>query len=172
MERATDSGGSGPPGHPGGAEPSRADLYAAIQYGGQRMAAGLIRLLHAMSARTDLNPTDFQTYALLNVGGPMTPGEIAQGLRLATGSVTVVVDRLEQRGLVERRRHPADRRKVVVHLRTPPEAMVRGGSLGIRDAMVDLHDGYSTAELAVISDWLQRVGVVLADLAAGDPPPD
>ncbi len=94
-------------------------LYLAIQRDGQRLATGLIRLLHAMSVGVDLNPSDFQCYALLRIEGPMTPGEISQSMKLATGSVTVLIDRLEARGLVIRDRHPDDRRKVIVRLAEP-----------------------------------------------------
>ncbi|MFW5420819.1 MarR family transcriptional regulator [Nocardiopsis sp. CNT-189] len=146
---------------------SRELLYGAIQSDGQRLAAGLIRLLHAMSAGSGLNPTDFQCFALLRVGGPMTPGEIAQGLRLATASVTVVVDRLEAHGLVVRDRHPTDRRKVVVRLAEPAESGGSGGTgpIGLREAMTSLHDRYSPEELEVIADWLGRAGTLLTELA-------
>ncbi|QBI54823.1 MarR family winged helix-turn-helix transcriptional regulator [Streptomonospora litoralis] len=151
---------------------SREDLYSAIRHDGQRLAAGLIRLLHAMSADSDLNPTDFQCYALLRVGGPMTPGEIAHGLRLTTGSVTVVVDRLARRGLVRRERHPRDRRKVVVY---PQEAeTVRTGTpTGLGAAMSAMHERYSEAELELIAAWLARAGTVLDEVAtATGPAPD
>src|SRR5690625_3270197 len=145
---------------------SRDDLYTVLQQDGQRMAAGLIRLLHAMSADSDLNPTDFQCFALLRVGGPMTPGEIAQGLRLTTGSVTVVVDRLVARGLVRRERHPEDRRKVVVHPQEPG-AVRTGTPAGLGAAMRSMHERYTEAELEVIASWLVRTGAVLEDVAAG-----
>ncbi|MDA0567653.1 MarR family transcriptional regulator [Streptomonospora sp. S1-112] len=159
-----DAPGTGPAPRP------RGELYTAIRGDGQRLAAGLIRLLHAMSAESDLNPTDFQCFALLRVGGPMTPGEIAQSLRLTTGSVTVVVDRLAERGLVRRDRHPEDRRKVVVRLAEGAAgAGVHGGGvpMGLAEAMTALHGRYSEAELEIIDDWLARAGAVLTEVAAG-----
>lgn len=146
---------------------SRERLYRDIQHDGQRLAAGLIRLLHTMSLGLDLNPTDFQAYALLRIQGPMTPGEIAQWLKLATGSVTVLIDRLEARGLVTRDRHPEDRRKVIVRPATTPEPgpAIRD-QLGIAQAMLALHERYSEAELKVIADWLHRTTETLHDLAS------
>jgi DNA-binding MarR family transcriptional regulator len=157
------------PGNPDLEHPrSRETLYQAIQGDGQRLAAGLIRLLHAMSVGLDLNPTDFQCYALLRIQGPMTPGEIAQGLRLASGSVTGVIDRMEARGLVVRDRHPEDRRKIVVRPAAQDTAPSSdAASLGIRDAMLTLHARYSEAELEVIADWLAHAGATLARLASG-----
>ncbi|GAA4526892.1 MULTISPECIES: MarR family winged helix-turn-helix transcriptional regulator [Nonomuraea] len=146
---------------------SRERLYLDIQQDGQRLATGLVRLLHTMSLGLDLNPTDFQAYALLRIQGPMTPGEIAQWLRLATGSVTALIDRLEARGLVARDRHPDDRRKVIVRPATEPEpGPATGDQLGIAQAMLAMHERYSEAELEVIADWLHRVTQTLNELAS------
>ncbi|MEV0970586.1 MarR family winged helix-turn-helix transcriptional regulator [Microtetraspora glauca] len=139
-----------------------------MQGDGQRLAAGLIRLLHAMSAGLDLNPTDFQCYMLLRSAGAMTPGEIAQWLKLATGSVTGLIDRMEARGLVVRDRHPEDRRKVVVRLADPSGSMsAEDNPLGIRDAMTAMHARYSEVELEIIADWLNRLGDTLNEISAG-----
>lgn len=46
--------------------------------------------------------------------GPLTPNEINAHLHLTSGSVTSLLDRLEQRALVTRSPHPTDRRKVLV----------------------------------------------------------
>lgn len=147
---------------------SRDRVYARIQDDGLRLAAGLIRLLHTVATGFRLNPSDFQAYLLLRIEGPMTPGEIAQCLRLATGSVTALLDRLEARGLVTRDRHPEDRRKVIVR---PAElaAADPGSSFpeGMRTAMLALHDRYSEAELEVVADWLRRTTRTLNDLASG-----
>lgn len=48
--------------------------------------------------------------------GPLTPNEINAHLHLTSGSVTSLLDRLEQRGLVTRGPHPTDRRKVLVSI--------------------------------------------------------
>jgi DNA-binding MarR family transcriptional regulator len=48
--------------------------------------------------------------------GPLTPSSIAQALRLTSGSVTALLDRLEAKGLVERSRDPSDRRGIRVSM--------------------------------------------------------
>ncbi|MBE1456780.1 DNA-binding MarR family transcriptional regulator [Nocardiopsis terrae] len=145
---------------------SRTDLYMALQTDGQQLAVGLVRLLHRMSERSGMNPTDFQCYTLLRVAGTMTPGEIADSLCLSTGSVTGVIDRMEAHGLVERTPHPLDRRKVAVRLVEGAEKIAAGTAPGMRDVMTSLHEDYSLEELEVITGWLDRVNTALDTLVA------
>jgi len=44
---------------------------------------------------------------------------IGAKIRLTSGSITAAVDRLERKGMVERRNDPADRRARIVHLTVP-----------------------------------------------------
>ncbi|GAB5412579.1 MAG: hypothetical protein Cons2KO_01820 [Congregibacter sp.] len=46
---------------------------------------------------------------------PRTPGAIATALKLTTGSVTTLLDRLESLELVERRPAPHDRRALLIY---------------------------------------------------------
>nr|WP_249188343.1 MarR family transcriptional regulator [Nocardiopsis sp. MG754419] len=138
----------------------------ALQTDGQQLAVGLVRLLHRMSERSGMNPTDFQCYTLLRVSGSMTPGEIADSLCLSTGSVTGVIDRMEAHGLVERAPHPLDRRKVAVRLVEGAEHLSTHTAPGMREAMTTMHEDYSSEELAVIVDWLDRVNGALDQLVS------
>jgi DNA-binding MarR family transcriptional regulator len=47
---------------------------------------------------------------------PMTLRDIAQAVEVDPSAATVGVDRLERRGLVQRRAHPTDNRRKLVHL--------------------------------------------------------
>ena len=57
-------------------------------------------------------------------GEPHSLGELATLLALPPASVTRLVDRLEERGLVERRRDDPDRRRVVAALKRKGEEIV------------------------------------------------
>jgi len=52
----------------------------------------------------------------LAVSGPLTVGEAARHLDRAQSVVSEIVDQLEAKGLLERERDPADRRRVLVWL--------------------------------------------------------
>ena len=49
-------------------------------------------------------------------GEPLEPGVIAERLLITSGSMTSMLDTLEKRGLVVRKPHPADRRKLLVDI--------------------------------------------------------
>lgn len=74
-------------------------------------------LLHAAVAeRFGLSATDLKALDLLQRRGPLAAGELARETGLATASVTSLIDRLEAKRFVERRRDAADRRRVTVTL--------------------------------------------------------
>ncbi|HVE16403.1 MAG TPA: MarR family transcriptional regulator [Chthoniobacterales bacterium] len=56
--------------------------------------------------------------------GPMSMTEIAEKMRHTTAAATGLVDRLQKLGFVDRVQSPADRRKVLVHLRPKGEELV------------------------------------------------
>src|SRR5882762_1819806 len=60
--------------------------------------------------------SDFAVLEALMHKGPLPVNEIGRKVLLTSGSITVAVDRLETKGLVERRAHGTDRRARVVHL--------------------------------------------------------
>ena len=60
--------------------------------------------------------SDFAVLEALLHKGPLPVNEIGRKVLLTSGSITVAVDRLEKKGLVERRAHGSDRRTRVVHL--------------------------------------------------------
>jgi len=67
-------------------------------------------------ADTGLCLTDFVALEALLHTGPLTISEIQAKVRLASGSMTAAVDRLERLGLVVRKSSPSDRRARIVEL--------------------------------------------------------
>lgn len=60
--------------------------------------------------------SDFAVLEAVLHKGPLPINEIGKKVLLTSGSITVAVDRLEEKGLVERRAHGTDRRAKMVHL--------------------------------------------------------
>jgi DNA-binding MarR family transcriptional regulator len=75
-------------------------------------------------------PAQFGLLTTLATLGPVPQAEVGRRLGISGASVVQMVDQLEQRGLVERRRLEWDRRTQVLHLRPgATEALARARSL-------------------------------------------
>ncbi|GAA4575500.1 hypothetical protein GCM10023176_44920 [Micromonospora coerulea] len=90
-------------------EESLAELFWAVA-----------RRLRHQSRRTlepwEINPGHARALAVLLRHGPMRLSALAEHLHIAPRSTTEVVDGLQERGLVERRPDPEDRRATLVAL--------------------------------------------------------
>jgi DNA-binding MarR family transcriptional regulator len=74
------------------------------------------RTFAAALAELEIEPRHFGTLSALREVGPIPQAELARTLGLSGASVVQIVDDMERRGLVERRRLPHDRRTQVLHL--------------------------------------------------------
>ena len=98
------------------AEPSLDELLVG--------AARALRRRWAAGLGPDLTPHDARALRVIGHHGPTRLGVVADHLRIAPRSVTDVVDRLEQRGLVARAPDPADRRALTVGLTDRGESVL------------------------------------------------
>src|SRR5690349_18088331 len=76
-------------------------------------------------AQLEMCGSDFAVLEALLHKGPLPVNEIGKKVLLTSGSITVAVDRLEKRGLVERRAHGSDRRARIVHLTREGKKLIR-----------------------------------------------
>jgi DNA-binding MarR family transcriptional regulator len=124
----------------------------------RRMIAAAVLFSHQVAEQLKLGASDAQFMTLLDVHGPMTPGQFAEMTGLKTGTVTGVLDRLENAGLVRRERDTADRRKVIVSLnREEGRSRVDPHYAGQADTMMRLLRTYDDEKLAVIADFMRTV---------------
>lgn len=78
------------------------------------VALNLDRYRQALGARYGIGVAEIITLGQLLFEGPVRAGAIAERTGLTQSSVTALLDRLESRGLVTRKRHPDNRRVVRV----------------------------------------------------------
>lgn len=75
--------------------------------------------LRAARAAFGVGATEMMALSHLFTIGQSSPTELARCLSITTASVTDLIDRLERAGHVTRRRHPEDRRRIIVELTVP-----------------------------------------------------
>jgi DNA-binding MarR family transcriptional regulator len=85
---------------------------------------------------------------VLEADGPLSMSRLAESLDVSVASATGIVDRLEQRGLVERRRETDDRRVIVVHRTAAGEAVFSDLAQRRRAGLSRLLAEFSDEELA------------------------
>jgi|SRR5581483_6369050 len=109
-----------------------------------------------VGARLDLGTAERHCIGFLHAG-PRPAGAIADAVGLTPAAITSLIDRLEARGLVERRKNANDRRQILVAL-TP--AAVKAGARYYGPIAKDgeaLLGKMSTAELEIVRTFLADV---------------
>jgi len=85
---------------------------------------------------------------LLEYDGPLTMRGLAEAIDVSQASATGIVDRMEQRGLVERQRDEEDRRVVRVAVTNEGRELIAGMVAQRRDHMAQMLDTFTDEELA------------------------
>jgi DNA-binding MarR family transcriptional regulator len=117
-----------------------------------------------------VNVTDMAALEQLLGEGPMTPGQLAEHLKVTTAAATQIVDRLERAGHVTRQRQAGDRRKICV---VPLEASIDRAFAQLApmlDGLDRVIAGLSPAERQVIEGFLSQVADVYHAVAELPPP--
>lgn len=106
------------------------------------------------SAEFDLSPA--QAMAVRELEGPLSMRELAERLYCDASNVTGIVDRLEERGLVERQMLPGDRRVKQLVLTDAGRALRAAHQERLSDD-VPLVSSLSPSERQVLADLFRRV---------------
>jgi DNA-binding MarR family transcriptional regulator len=122
------------------------------------------RLTAAVGQATGLTSTEIETLEQLEQAGSLTQRQLADRLRLTSGGTTLLVDRLEQRGLVSRRPHPSDRRAVLLELNPAPAHTASSLEL-YHQAVIAAAGKLSEAERNAVAGFLDAVSAAALETA-------
>lgn len=119
--------------------------------------------LNPLFAEHGLQPGEFDVLATLRRSGApyaLTPTALYEAAMLSSGGMTNRIDRLETAGLIERQKHPTDRRGVLVALTSQGKELI--------DRLVLLHVANEQRMLAALTAREQgQLGQLLAKLLQG-----
>jgi MarR family transcriptional regulator, 2-MHQ and catechol-resistance regulon repressor len=114
-------------------------------------------------ANTGLCLTDFVALEALLHKGPLTISEIQEKVRLASGSMTAAVDRLEKLGLVGRKASPSDRRARVVELTVKGKRLAASSFEKHAKDLEALMSALSEKEMEQLYGSLKKLGLLAAE---------
>lgn len=142
-----------------------ADIIAELAIAGRELRCiGSQRLV-----QRGLSVGSFHLTSMLERHGPLSMTRIAELVDVSLPTATGIVDRLEERGLVERIRVPDDRRLVLVQL-------TEGGRQALRDVdflkeafLEKVLTRLEPSNLVALSEVLRDARRVVAELAETEP---
>ncbi len=143
------------------AEAVLADLAVAV---GSLRCAGSQRLV-----RLGVSMTHFHVLTLLRHHEAMPMGRLADILDASMSSATGIIDRMEERGLVERVRVPDDRRVVLVRPTPAGLDLVDDVELVKNEVMIKALARLSDAQLERLSAAAADIGAAVEAEMASDP---
>jgi MarR family 2-MHQ and catechol resistance regulon transcriptional repressor len=108
--------------------------------------------------------SDFAALEVVLHKGPTPVNEIGRLVRLTSGSITSAVDRLEHKGLVERRTDSTDRRTRVVHLTPAGRKLISCAFADHERAMERAAEGLTKEERAELITLLKKLGLQAQNL--------
>ena len=128
----------------------------------KRLAGHLEQARRASFAHAELESWEFDVLAALRrAGGPqeLSPKELLLQNRVSSGTMTNRIDRLEQRGLVERRTHPGDGRGILVALTGDGLNRVDTAITRLLDAESELLGTLSPDDVGQLTGLLRRLSI-------------
>ncbi len=129
----------------------------------RRAANALTERLAAPMVEAGLTETQFGVLEALYHLGPMCQSDVARRILTSTGNVTLVVDKLEGRGLVRRVRLEDDRRYVELQLTAEGAALIKGFFPGHARRVAEAMAALPAAEQKVLGRLCRQLGLAQSE---------
>ncbi len=103
-----------------------------------------------------LRKVEYSLLMLLLANGPLVPKRLARTLALSNPNLTLLLDRLQERGLIRRERNERDRRSQNIVLTDEGAALAREAAAAAQPMERELLDRLSPAERAMLIELLKK----------------
>jgi len=105
----------------------------------------------------ELRKVEFSLLMLLHANGPLSPKQLATTLTLTSPNLTLLLDRLQSRGLLRRERNPSDGRSQHILLTEKGQRLARDSAAAAVPMERELQQPLSRAEHAMLIELLCRL---------------
>ena len=145
--------------------PTAEDLRAATR----RLDVALAQLHAALARRLQVSQPELMAISHVSAEGVLGPSELAHRIDVTTGAVTALVDRLAERGHLERHPHPDDRRKLLLTVTPHARDEVLRHVMPLEQDIRALAGTFSEDERSAIARFLEGLTAIVARHAEGEP---
>ena len=108
-----------------------------IIYSIRRLMQGSERYTKEINKKYNVSAAQVNCLLALHEYGPLPPSQIAKMILVNSSTVTGIIDRLEQKGLVERQRISQDRRVITVQLTESGKTLAENAPSPIQQKIID-----------------------------------
>ena len=144
-------------GRGGGRAAEKHEDVAAIVQGLRRIVRALQSYSQGVRARYGLTGPQLWALKTLQRSGPLTIGGLADALAVHQSSMSVLLDRLEERDLIARRRRADDQRVVEVRLTRRGTAMAADAPEAAQGQLLHALDAMPAAQVHQVSLAVRRL---------------
>ena len=122
----------------------------------------------ALARRLGVSQPELAAITHVSAAGELGPTELAHRLDVTTGAVTALVDRLAQRGHLMREPHPADRRRLEIHVTDHARDEVLRHILPLTADIRALADTFDAEQRDAIGRFLEELTAIVRRHADSD----
>jgi len=128
-----------------------------------RAAESVGSKLNEYKTHEGLSISQFGALEALYHLGPMYQKDIGRKILKSSGNITMVIDNLEQKDLVERNRDERDRRYVIISLTEKGEKMISGILPGHIAAIVEIMNALDKKEREELGILCRKIGLAVSE---------
>ena len=110
-----------------------------------------------LNKKYQVSASQLNCILVLHEQGPLPPSQIARHIMVNSSTVTGIIDRLENKGLVERKRISYDRRVITIELTKAGKDLARHAPPPIQQRVLDGLKSMSTRDIEQIVHSLTRL---------------
>ncbi|NRR33119.1 MarR family transcriptional regulator [Oxalobacteraceae bacterium] len=133
-------------------------LFSLVGYNCKRAYLHIKPMFDKRMAKYDLRPVDFTVLSLLKANPNISQKRLSGAIHVSPPNLATLLDRLEQRGLLERQRNPLDKRSQTLVLTEEGLRLCAKAEKTASELEASASSALSDAERAELIRLLQKIG--------------
>lgn len=132
-------------------------LESLTGYNARRAALSVIEIFLDRMAIYGFRPVDFSVMSLITHNPGITSRQLCTALNILPPNLVAMINALERRDLIARKRHPRDGRAVGLHLTAAGQKLMRDAERTARELESDAIGRLTAAERKTLLRLLQKI---------------